>query len=83
MFGIDAETGAKLNYAITGDLSGSYSMTPLQFVNTLLQTPEINSELNSNQISQLSTALYVMSNITTTYSVDELTNALQENKTIV
>ena len=83
MFGIDAETGAKLNYAITGDLSGSYSMTPLQFVNTLLQTPEITSELNSNQISQLSTALYVMSNITTTYSVDELTNALQENKTIV
>ena len=83
MFGIDAETGAKLNYAITGDLSGSYNMTPLQFVNTLLQTPEINSELNSNQISQLSTALYVMSNITTTYSVDELTNALQENKTIV
>lgn len=83
MFGIDAETGAKLNYAITGDLSGSYSMTPLQFVNTLLQTPEINSELNSNQISQLSTALYVMSNITATYSVDELTNALQENKTIV
>lgn len=83
MFGIDAETGAKLNYAITGDLSGSYSMTPLQFVNTLLQTPEINSELNSNQISQLSTALYVISNITTTYSVDELTNALQENKTIV
>ncbi len=83
IFGIDAETGAKLNYAITGDLSGSYSMTPLQFVNTLLQTPEINSELNSNQISQLSTALYVMSNITTTYSVDELTNALQENKTIV
>ena len=82
-FGIDAETGAKLNYAITGDLSGSYSMTPLQFVNTLLQTPEITSELNSNQISQLSTALYVMSNITTTYSVDELTNALQENKTIV
>ena len=83
MFGIDAETGAKLNYAITGDLSGIYSMTPLQFVNTLLQTPEITSELNSNQISQLSTALYVMSNITTTYSVDELTNALQENKTIV
>lgn len=83
MFGIDAETGAKLNYAITRDLSGSYSMTPLQFVNTLLQTPEITSELNSNQISQLSTALYVMSNITTTYSVDELTNALQENKTIV
>lgn len=83
MFGIDAETGAKLNYAITGDLSGSYSMTPLQFVNTLLQTPEITSELNSNQISQLSTVLYVMSNITTTYSVDELTNALQENKTIV
>lgn len=83
MFGIDAETGAKLNYAITGDLSGSYSMTPLQFVNTLLQTPEITSELNSNQISQLSTDLYVMSNITTTYSVDELTNALQENKTIV
>ena len=83
MFGIDAETGAKLNYAITGDLSGSYSMTPLQFVNTLLQTPAITSELNSNQISQLSTALYVMSNITTTYSVDELTNALQENKTIV
>ena len=35
MFGIDAETGAKLNYAITGDLSGIYSMTPLQFVNTL------------------------------------------------
>ena len=83
MFGIDAETAAKLNYAITGDLSGIYSMTPLQFVNTLLQTPEITSELNSNQISQLSTALYVMSNITTTYSVDELTNALQENKTIV
>ena len=83
MFGIDAETGAKLNYAITGDLSGSYSMTPLQFVNTLLQTPEITSELNSNQISQLGTAQYIMSNITTIYSVDELTNALQENKTIV
>ena len=83
MFGIDAETGAKLNYAITGDLSGSYSMTPLQFVNTLLQTPEITSELNSNQISQLGTAQYIMSNITTTYSVDELTNALSQNKTIV
>lgn len=83
MFGIDAETGTKLNYAITGDLSGSYSMTPLQFVNTLLQTPEITSELNSNQISQLGTAQYIMSNITTTYSVDELTNALSQNKTIV
>ena len=83
MFGIDEETGAKLNYAITGDLSGSYSMTPLQFVNTLLQTPEITSELNSNQISQLGTAQYIMSNITTTYSVDELTNALSQNKTIV
>lgn len=83
MLGIDAETGAKLNYAITGDLSGSYSMTPLQFVNTLLQTPEITSELNSNQISQLGTAQYIMSNITTTYSVDELTNALSQNKTIV
>ena len=83
MFGIDAETGAKLNYAITGDLSGSYSMTPLQFVNTLLQTPEITSELNSNQISQLGIAQYIMSNITTTYSVDEISNALSQNKTIV
>ena len=83
MFGIDAETGVKLNYVITGDLSGSYRMTPLQFVNTLLQTPEITSELNSNQISQLGTAQYIMSNITTTYSVDELTNALSQNKTIV
>ena len=83
MFGIDAETGTKLNYAITGDLSGSYSMTPLQFVNTLLQTPEITSELNSNQISQLGTAQYIMSNITTTYSVDELTNALSQNKTML
>ncbi len=83
MFGIDTETGAKLNYAITGDLSGSYSMTPLQFVNTLLQTSEIKSELNSNQISQLETAKYIMSNIDTTYNVDQLTKALKEDKTIV
>lgn len=83
MFGIDAETGAKLNYAISGDISGSYDMTPLQFVNTLLQTGDIVSQLNDSQKTYLGIAQYVMNNISTTYSVDELSNVLQQDKTVV
>ena len=83
MFGIDGEMGAKLNYAITKDIAGSYNMTPLQFVNMLLQSSEIASQLDSSQISSLSTALYIMNNISTTYSVDELSSVLSQDKTIV
>ena len=83
MFGIDENTGLKLNYAITQDISGSYSMMPLQFVNTLLQKEEITSQLESSQIVELKTALYIMNNINTKYNIDELVNVLNQDKTIV
>lgn len=83
MFGIDEETGAKLNYAITQGKSDTYNMTPLQFVNTLLQTSEIVSQLSETQKNSLGTAQYIMNNIFTEYGVNELVSALNQDKTVV
>ena len=83
MFGIDEETGAKLNYAITQGKSDTYNMTPLQFVNTLLQTSEIASQLSETQKTSLGTAQYIMNNISTEYGVNELVSALNQDKTVV
>lgn len=79
MFGINNEMGMKLNYAITQDLNGSYTMTPFQFVNTLLQTEGIATSLSEEQKGLLNTALFIMSNLSTTYSKDELSTALSQN----
>ncbi len=83
MFEIDEATGMKLNYAITHESTGTYNMTPLQFVNTLLQTSDIVSQLNETQKLSLSTAQYIMNHISTEYGVDELSNALTQDKTVV
>lgn len=82
MFGIDEATGAKLNYAITGNPAGTFAMTPLQFVQTLLQTDAIKAALSETQIASLTTAQYIMSNTTTSYSVSELSKALSQDKTV-
>ena len=83
MFEIDEETGSKLNYAITQGKSDTYNMTPLQFVNTLLQTSEIASQLSETQKISLGTAQYIMNNISTEYGVNELVSALNQDKIVV
>ena len=83
MFEIDEETGSKLNYAITQGKSDTYNMTPLQFVNTLLQTSDIVSQLSETQKASLGTAQYIMNNISTEYGVNELVSALNQDKTVI
>lgn len=83
VFKIEDEVGKKLNSAITQDENGTYSMTPLQFVNTLLNDSMISSSLSENQISALKMAEYIMNNTMTTYSVDEISFALGQDKTVI
>ena len=83
MFGIDDKTGKKLNFAITQNETGTYKMTPLNFVNILLQKEEIKEQLNEEQIESLQKAQYIMSNIDTTYGIEELATFLSQDKTIV
>ena len=83
MFGIDDESAAKLNYAITGNVTGSYTMTPLNFVNTLLGNEEISSSFGENNLKSLKLAAYIMSNISTKYDVNSLSDTLSQDKNIV
>ncbi len=77
LFKIDTLTGEKLSSII-----GSDPMTPITFVDLLLQNDLIVSQLNSAQLTALKTAQYIMHNIETTYSVNELSNVLSQDKTL-
>ena len=83
MFNISSELGNNLNYVITGNLSGTFNMTPKEFVNLLLQKEEIRNNLSSEQKEALNKALYIMNNINTLYKVDDLSKALSLDKQIV
>lgn len=83
MFGIDYEIGEKLNFAITGSSTGTYSMTPRKFVNTLLNDATLAPQLKENQVSSLKTAEYIMNNLSTIYSTDEISLSLAQEKAVV
>jgi predicted RND superfamily exporter protein len=83
MFGIKQEIGEKLNQAITGDLNGTYLMTPLQFINTLLGDTTILAQLDANQISSLKMATHIMNNVSTMYSAEEISLFLSQDKTVI
>ncbi len=83
MFEIDNKTGAKLDYLFTQKQNGTYTMKPLQFVNKLLQTSSVSSKLSDSQKASLSTAQYILNNIKTEYTQDELVSVLKEDKTVV
>ena len=83
MFGIDNEVGKKLNVVLTGNIDGTFTMTPLNFVSTLLNDTAITSQLSDSQISSLKMAEYIMNNQTTSYSVDEISLTLGQDKTVV
>ena len=83
MFGIDETTGAKLNYVITGNPSGTYTMSPKLFVNALLTNENVINELEESKIVSLKTAAYIMSNIETLYNIDEISQALNQDKQVV
>ncbi len=83
IFGIDETLGKKLNLDIVKDEEGTYNMTPLDFVNKLLQTDTIKQQLSNKQISSLQNAQYIMGNVNTVYNIENLANALSQDKTIV
>ena len=83
MFNINSELGNKLNYVITGNPSGTYTMTPVNFVNTLLNNNDIASNLDNNTKASLQKALYIMNNVNTTYSKEELVKVLSQNNMTV
>ena len=62
VFNINTSMQPLLNKAITAEPSGTYSMTPLSFVNTLLSTDAIKSNLSSDTINSLNSAKFIMSN---------------------
>ena len=83
MFGISDELGGQLNYVITGNPSGTYSMTPLDFVNTLLSNDSIKSNLSSDTIKSLSSAKFIMSNTSTNFSNKEIASSLSLDNLVV
>ena len=83
MFGISSDIGSNLNYLITGDLSGGYSMTPIEFVNMLLTNPNIVTNLSQDQVTNLQLSLFIMSNVNTEYSSSDLANVLGKDKSLI
>jgi len=82
MFGIDEINQSKINYAITQDTNGSFNMTPIEFVNLLLNTDAIKEGLNNNVIEQLNTSLYIMNHGNDKLNQSEVSKALSIDKSI-
>lgn len=68
MFNITGDDISKINYAITGDVNGTYSLTPLEFVELLVNNDQIKESLSEDKLSNLNKALYIMSNAENTYT---------------
>ncbi len=83
LFGIDEGTSTLLNFILTNKVDGTFTLTPLEFVDTLLNNSIIAPNLSSSQSASLKLAQYIMNNTLTTYRVDELSNALSQDKIIV
>ena len=82
VFNINTSMQPLLNKAITGEPSGTYSMTPLSFVNTLLSTDAIKSNLSSDTINSLNSAKFIMSNKDNTFTSTEISNYLSTDKLV-
>ena len=82
VFNINTSMQPLLNKAITGEPSGTYSMTPLSFVNTLLSTDAIKSNLSSDTINSLNSAKFIMSNKNNKFTIDEISNYLSTDKLV-
>ena len=83
IFNITDELTNSLNYVITGNPNGTYNMTPLEFVNTLLFNDIIKSNLSNDTINSLSTAMFIMSNVNTNYSKEEIAKSLSLDNLVV
>ena len=79
MFKIDSENAPKFNYIITGDPNGTYTMTPLEFVTTILNNETIVSNLNENNINSLKQSQYIMTNTNTKYNNNDLSTILKQD----
>ena len=83
MFGIGDEMGSQLNYAITGNTTGTYNMSPKMFVNTLLTNETFKSSLSEDKVNSLSKAQYIMSNVTTLYDTNSLAKVMNLDNNVV
>ncbi len=59
------------------------SLTPLEFVNTSLNTKEIVENLDDNSLSLLKKAFLILNNVDTLYNVQSLSDALSLDRNIV
>lgn len=81
LFGItDSGKIAQLEFVL-GQYDGN--LTPNTFVQTLLGNEQIKSSLSAGEITNLSTAKYILDNASTMYFMNELANALHQNSMMV
>jgi len=81
-FNISDALQPTLNQAITGAPSGTFNMTPLNFVNTLLGNEAISSNLSSETLKSLKSAQFIMANTTTKFTNTEISNYLSTDKLV-
>ena len=82
VFNINENMQPVLNKVITGDITGIYYMTPLEFVNTLISSEMISSNLSTDTLASLNTAKFIMSNVDTKFSNTEIATYLNTNKLV-
>ena len=71
-----------LNQTITGDINGTYSMTPTYFVNMLLNTG-LRASLEEDEIADLEDAQKLIDNISTNYTASGLASELDQENALV
>ena len=72
-----------LNYNITGNPNGTYSMTPTYFVNMLLNTPSMRATLTDEEVDNLESAQKIIDNVNTNYSNKELASDYDQESDVV
>lgn len=83
LFDVELAKQMGLNYTITGDVNGTYNMTPTAFVYMLLNVPEMRATLTEEEEKNLELAQKVIDNVDTDYSNVKLADDLEQNNTIV
>ncbi len=83
LFGINENIGNMLDLAFTNGENEGYEMTPLEFVQSLLNKEEILKKLPQDTLKSLQNAYYIMSNMNTSYSSSELASILKQDNTTI
>lgn len=76
LFDIPNSKREVFNYLITGDASGTFNMTPTNFLSLILSNDEVKNSLSSEELNSLSKVYFIIDNKNNKYSYKEMSDTL-------